>query len=225
MKTYILKFILKSDATFSSGGGVAGIIDTEVEHDEYGFPFLRGRTLKGLLVEECANILYALELQQKTGHWPERAKKMFGSPGSTLHDDGVLRIGDACLPADLRNLVQEQIGRAQDQKLKGELTPDDVLDSLTHIRRQTSMTPLGVPEEGSLRSARVILRGTPFESQLTFSIDPDPEDTALLAACVKAFRRAGVSRNRGRGLLSASLWTDAGGDTKDYFARFLEAVS
>lgn len=65
MTAYKLQFDLRSAATFGRGDGVAGLVDEEVEHDGDGLPFLRGRTLKGLLAEECANILYALELQQR----------------------------------------------------------------------------------------------------------------------------------------------------------------
>lgn len=48
---YSIKIKLLSDTTFGRGDGVAGLVDQEVEHDQYGFPFLRGRTLKGLLSE------------------------------------------------------------------------------------------------------------------------------------------------------------------------------
>jgi CRISPR/Cas system CMR subunit Cmr4 (Cas7 group RAMP superfamily) len=56
MEIYHLKIKLLSDTTFGRGDGVAGLIDQEVEHDANGFPYLRGRTLKGLLSEECDNI-------------------------------------------------------------------------------------------------------------------------------------------------------------------------
>ena len=71
MTTYWLKFALKSDATFGRGDGVAGLIDSEVQHDTYGLPYLGGRALKGLLGEECANIIFALELQSKAQRWQD----------------------------------------------------------------------------------------------------------------------------------------------------------
>jgi len=69
MMTFLLKFTLESDATFGRGDGVAGVVDSEVQHDPYGFPYLGGRALKGLLGDECANILFALEQQGKAQHW------------------------------------------------------------------------------------------------------------------------------------------------------------
>ncbi|PVE30161.1 hypothetical protein DC030_15410, partial [Enterococcus faecalis] len=56
-----IRLKLLSDATFGRGDGVSGLVDEEVEHDaRTGLPLVRGRTLKGLLVEGCADIFYAL---------------------------------------------------------------------------------------------------------------------------------------------------------------------
>jgi len=46
MTTYYLNFTLLSDTTFGRGEGVPGLVDEEVEHDRYGLPYLRGRTLE-----------------------------------------------------------------------------------------------------------------------------------------------------------------------------------
>ena len=58
MMQYALKLTLLSDGTFASGDGVSGLVDREIEHDAFGLPFLRGRTLKGLLSEEADNLLH-----------------------------------------------------------------------------------------------------------------------------------------------------------------------
>src|SRR2546421_2411536 len=78
---------LESDATFGRGEGLAGLVDEEIEYDvATGLPFVRGRVLKGLLVEECANLLFALQTAgspalptlEKSAGW------LFGRPGSDL---------------------------------------------------------------------------------------------------------------------------------------------
>ena len=72
---------------------------------------------------------------------------------------------------------------------------------------------------------RVILRETPFEAELSFNQDPSDMDLPLLAACVKAFRRAGTGRNRGRGELTAKLCNEKGEDvTYKHFAIFEKKV-
>jgi len=219
MTTFRLKFILKSDATFGRGDGVVGLVNSEVQHDAYGLPYLGGRALKGLLGEECANILFALECQGKAHRWKEVAKRLFGNPGSQDTDQSLMHVGNACPPEDLRQAVRRGIERS-------ELSSEQVLRSLTAIRRQTAVdAETGAPRKETLRATRVILRQTPFEATLTFLTDPTPDDLALLAACVKALRRAGTGRNRGRGELEARLYDGRGRDvTEEHFARFRQAI-
>lgn len=218
MPAYKLQFSLRSAATFGRGDGVAGLVDEEVEHDADGLPFLRGRTLKGLLAEECANILYALEVQRQSNEWRQIAYRMFGRPGSTIEDTGTLRVGDARLPDSLRAAIKMAVRN-------GELSADEVLESLTAIRRQTSMNEYGAPEKGSLRSLRVVLPGTVFEATLDFAEEPDERTLALLAACILAWRRAGSGRNRGRGRLQAWLLDSNDVDiTERYFCVFAGKV-
>ena len=222
METYRINLTLLSDATFGRGDGVAGLVDTEVEHDEYGLPYLRGRTLKGLLREECANILFALD-QHAPGHaehWQDAAQTLFGQPGSSLDDGAGAHIGDARLPGDLTTAIVSEIDSRQ-----ASFKPTDVLDSLTAIRRQTAMDPTGKPERGSLRAMRVILRDTPFQAELSFRQPPDATTLALLAACARALRRAGTGRNRGRGRICARLCDAQGNDITDrYFQSFRKEV-
>jgi hypothetical protein len=218
MKAYILKFVLKSDATFGRGDGVAGMVDVEVQHDEWGCPYLGGRALKGLLVCECAEILAALP-EAIMPRWEGAAQRLFGNPGSSLEDNALLSIGDACLPADLRLAIAQDVQR-------GKIRREEVLESLTALRRQTAMDESGVPQEHTLRTMRVILREISFEAELRFAEGPTEDDLALLAACIKAFRRAGTGRNRGRGRLQAKL-LDANRQpvTDDLFVVFRKGVS
>lgn len=223
MITFWLTFTLLSDATFGRGEGVPGLVDAEVEHDAYGIPYLRGRTLKGLLTEECANILWSLQqISDRFAPYSAVAAQLFGSPGSQAADTGLLRIGEARLPSDLGQLVVQQVSQKQLDRI-------DVLEALTDIRRQTAMDEVtGRPDDGSLRAMRVIIRQTPFEALLQLSQSPSEPDKAfgLLAACVLAFRRAGIGRNRGRGHLRAALLDAEKHDvTQDYFALFQEEVS
>jgi hypothetical protein len=210
---------LKTDATFGRGDGVAGLVDEEVEYDATtGLPFVRGRTLKGLLAEECANILFALSKPNSAIHkrFKDAAKTLFGQAGSTLGDDAIMHVGAAMLPEELRKAVEADIKR-------GSLTPADVLESLTAIRRQTAVNEeTGAPDEGSLRSLRVVLRETPFVAQLSIDRDLQCDQLALLAACVMSLRRGGTGRNRGRGRLKAWLVDEK--FTADNFADFQRIV-
>lgn len=220
MTDLILRIRLLSDATFGRGDGVAGLVDAEVQHDEYGLPYLGGRTLKGLLGAECADIVPHLKSAgaDGLGHWKEAEQRLFGTSGGALEGEATLRIGPAQLPADLRAAIARDVREKR-------VTRAEVLDSLTALRRQTAMDESGAPQKETLRTMRVILRDTILEAPLAFTAEPQPDDLALLAACVKAFRRAGTGRNRGRGRLVAELCDSDGRPVTDlYFDQFRKGV-
>lgn len=218
---YAIKIKLLSDTTFGRGDGVAGLIDSEVEHDRYGFPYLRGRTLKGLLSEECDNFVLLLPETQRQ-EWLKIRNTLFGEPGSTDETMAKMHVGDACLPQDLRDAVAYQ------QQEDGFPTREDVLASLTTIRKQTAIDPQdGAPTEHSLRAARVIVRDhlnsqPSFEAPLFFDLDPCEKMLALLGVGVLALRRIGSGRNRGRGHVECTLNYRDENITKKYIEHFGE---
>ncbi|HWQ14469.1 MAG TPA: RAMP superfamily CRISPR-associated protein [Roseiflexaceae bacterium] len=221
MPEYYLTIALHSDATFGRGEGVAGLVDVEIEHDADGLPFVGGRALKGLLVEEWANLRFALYGQTDARQPLDAvATQLFGTSGATERGAAEMRVGPAELPADLRATIR-----------RAKLPAAAVLASLTDIRRQTSLDAQdGAPEAASLRAMRVLLRGTPLIARLDFEQEPDERALALLAACALAVRRGGTARNRGRGRLSLLLHrepTAAYDDatfTKGCFDRFAAEV-
>lgn len=211
----------KSDTTLGSGDGVSGLVDQEIEYDNTtGLPYLRGRTLKGLLVEECSNIFFALKNQPLVlKDLKQSAQKLFGEPGSSLTTDGTMHVGAAQFPLQLIETIKEDIKA-------GKITINDILESLTTIRRQTSIDPeTGTPAESSLRAIRVLIRKTLLMSPLIFESEPSSKNKALLAACIASLRCVGSSRNRGRGQVSARLYNHEGKDiTSDCLADFRKLV-
>lgn len=214
MHKYYLCFTLLSDAAFSRGDGLAGEVDSEIQYDNLGCPFLSGRALKGILVNECADLLAALKQDQRK-LWENSACRLFGQPGQLLSEESITRISDACLPEDLRLALRAdlearlaQIADQSVQMAEQEKFQSEILQCLTSIRSQTAMDEDGVAKEHSLRSRRVILRTTPFEAEVIYAGENQEQesfDMALLAACTASFRRVGSSRTRGLGKLSAWL--------------------
>lgn len=215
MKPERLRLTLKSAATFGKGDGVAGFIDVDIEHDSYGFPYLRGKTLKGLLSESAENVVYALKLQNNPTDWKKCKDELFGIGGRGLEEQGLLHIGNACLPENLQRLFKYELENET-------FTKDDILNSLTGIRCQTAITPENAPDHSSLRAMRVLLKNTILEAPLIFKFDPTTEALSLLVAAVLDFRRAGTARNRGRGWLYAELDNEA--TTRKLFEEFTKAV-
>lgn len=244
-KKLAIHLLLKSDTTLGRGDGVAGIIDAEVEQDINGLPFLRGRTLKGLLNEECANLLYALQPSGLDQGYQDAAMHLFGGPGSDLQSSACARYGDAQLPAPIRQVVEFEMAVARaERKLAAHGTPvttprrrpafqpADFLNSLTAIRRQTALDEMGVPLKASLRTMRVVLREMVLISAVTYqppanlAVAACERDLALLAAVCKAFRRMGTGRNRGRGRVITTLHDETGQDVTDhYLTLFAQSLS
>ena len=189
MSAYTLEITLESETAFSMGAGVSGMVDSEIQHSESGLPFISGRTLKGLLVNECSEILYALGDTQK---WKDAAQSLFGSRGD-MDVQSDFSIGDATLAPDLvLNLLRDR------------LTRQEVLDALTCIRYQTAMNEKGAPKDESLRAIRALISGLTFYAPFTLP-EGELDAQALLAACVLSLRRAGLGRNRGKGKIKVQI--------------------
>lgn len=218
MTTYLLKLTLLSEATFGRGDGVAGLVDTEIEHDERGLPYLHGRGVKGLFTAQCADILGALEQSPIHSQLMRAATRLFGAGGSDLESNGALSFGPACLPHNLQEAVKavkpEQLSRT------------DVIEALTTIRRQTSIDgKTGAAKEDTLRASRVLIRGLEFHASIMVDRELDATEQALLGACVKAIRRVGSQRARGLGRVRAELF-DANDNalTETWMKQFAQEV-
>jgi CRISPR/Cas system CSM-associated protein Csm3 (group 7 of RAMP superfamily) len=163
------------------------------------------------LQEECANILFSLQQESlkqdttftKLSEFETAADNLFGKGGSDLNTEAKMFIGDAVLQEDLRNAVKYAIENGTPK-----ITPDEVLQSLTTIRRQTAMNEKGSPQPESLRSMRVILRETVFEAECKFDEDceVDSNEIILLGLICASLQRIGLARNRGRGKVSVKLF-------------------
>lgn len=212
-----LKIDLLSDTAFGRGDGVAGLVDSEVQHDSFGFPYLSGKTLKGLLMAEGAEVLGALQAAKPAVYVKmlKSASFLFGDPGSGL-EQGKMHVSNAQLPEDFRAAIARQ---------EPVLPADEILQAFTTLRRQTAMDASGAPKRNSLRTQRVIIRGTPFDARLDFLEPPPDSAIAFLSACVLAFRRAGSHRHRGLGRIQAHLLNTSGEDITDtQFAEFERQV-
>ena len=208
MKTIWLQMILRSEATFGRGDGLAGVVDAEVQHDAYGLPFLGGKTIKGMLAALGDEILFALSLSSPAhfATWQAVDRRLFGQPGSDATKVGILHVGNGQIPEAVCSAI------AYSQNVEG-LRPQEILEAFTTLRRQTAMDAVtGAPQHETLRTLRVILRHTVFVAQLNFTDSPSPQELAWLATCVKGWRRAGSGRNRGRGRLQAELYDAYPGD-------------
>ncbi len=227
MNNYALEVELLSDATFGSGGGISTLINSEIQHDEKGLPTLSGRAIKGLLVNECSEILFVLPPEMRA-RWEQAALNLFGQRGEMLDDVAGMFIADATAAPDLVAAIHADLS----------ISRQNVLDGLTTIRRQTAMSVLGAPLDDALRSVRVLVKGQTLYAPLSFTAEPGPDEKALLAACIMSLRRAGLNRTRGKGKISVKItarpldplgFSSSQGEFNDqapaWFKHFTQAVA
>ena len=203
-----LRLELLSAGTFSSGVGTPAEVDTDTLTDAIGLPFIRGKILKGLLVEACADIMFALsELQvhkevsaKQYAALRDAAKFLFGQPGSLASDKAKLSISSATIATELIDALKY----ALEHNHQG-FSKEAIRSAFSYLRAQTSVTVWGLPERGSLRQMRVIRKGECFFADLSFGAPLDTLSKGLLAACVLSVHRAGTARNRGPGRLKLTL--------------------
>lgn len=180
MGKYRISIALISDLCVSDGGVYNSSLDTDVCYDAYGFPFIPAKRLKGCL-RECG-----LELQD----WGKEVdvKKLFGEKGDQR---GVVRISNAVIDG-----YEELKDEIEDNPDSVVYHPQHILQRYTYIRTQTAVNyDLGVADENSLRTMRVVKRGNVFYAEAECPDDMIQE----VKNCCRVLRYMGIARTRGLG--------------------------
>lgn len=187
-----MKLVMKlnSDAIPGSGEGLSGIIDTDIDADEYGIPFIPAKRIKGILRES------ALELND-VGILKHGVESIFGHPGSEKGTD--FKISDGYIP-DVE-IYRDFLGyAANNKKVPPMFNREVVLDDFTYLRSQTTIEN-GTAKKDTLRTFRVLKKCQTFHFDLQL---PKKFHEDFKNIC-KVTRRFGISRTRGLGEISLSF--------------------
>lgn len=182
---------LKSDALPGCGEGLAGIIDTDINYDQWGLPYIPSKRVKGILREAAEELADAAQLSgEKTlAHSPA---EIFGEPGRERGT--TFKIADGRL--ENHGLLQRLLRYGRDDSDgAGIFSKEAVLDQFSYFRSQTAINALGVARENSLRTSRVLKKGMTFYFDLEI---PDNCRDDLETIC-RVTRRFGINRTRGLG--------------------------
>lgn len=116
-----LKMTLLSDTIFGNGMSVPGAEDISVLTDEYGFPYFKGGTLKGIFREELIRLL---ELEGKSkGEVKKEVSELLGNNGDdNICQERKLVFSDLKMSGNVRNVVKQEIGTDK---------PEEILDILS----------------------------------------------------------------------------------------------
>lgn len=201
-----IRITLKSDLCAGSGESTGVTVDRDLCIDAYGLPYIPARRLKGCL-REAARLLQDYGCTEANN---DNIAALFGTEDGS---QGVLRVGDACLPGakSMRALLSGEVKEV----LRVEAEPLNVAKLFTYVRGQTAMED-GVAVDGSLRYTRVMAHYNALdehrEAYLDASVSVDTDDLALhtlLTLCCRATRHIGSMRNRGLGNVQLAYLRDA----------------
>ena len=187
-----IRIKLLSDTCIGGGTGLGSLIDTDVEHDELGFPYIPARRLKGLLRESAVEAMeaYSGAIAQKT------IDELFGREGDM---DGLMKIRNAYLK-NYSALSEEVKAINEDASDSFHLDPDSVLNHYSIVRHQTAIDKDGIAKDDSLRAIRVVRKGNVFESECEI---PSAYEEELSLIC-GGVRHMGINRTRGFGAVEVT---------------------
>ena len=159
MRNYRIKIELLSDMCVSDGGIYNSAIDTDICYDEYGFPYIPAKRLKGLSAGMCLRTERLGYANRCTGNVRYTGEMMIpdsekaGKAGSGTYQDAYIADKE-CFVSEIR----------QNQSVSPVLChPQNILKVFSYVRTQTSIDyETGVAQEQSLRIMRVANKGLVF---------------------------------------------------------------
>lgn len=200
-----LQIELKSDLCAGSGESLGSLIDTDICYDEYGFPYIPSKRLKGLIKEAFIEYMD----WKKDESLIKVKEELFGTEDS--RNSGNLRIDNAYL----KNIssIENDIENIEEQ-YKKYLGKQRIVELNTDIRYQTAVDEeSGVAKENSLRSIRVLESGNVFEAFI--ECDKEAEEK-ILEKCIKLLAHMGNNRTRGLGEIKCSIIDDKNDNKAKY---------
>lgn len=208
MKKGIIKITLHSAIAAGSGYAFAGVIDSDICYDQYGFPFIPARRIKG-----CMRDVAERQLSKILNH---HITDIFGVGGNDRNVG--FSIGNAHIEG--RDELSKQISEIRKSKEKDNtglarfIDQQDILDQFTTVKAQTKMEN-GVADNKTLRYTRTVNETSPITSKpmvFVAKINYEDELEKDLEIITKGLRNIGLMRNRGLGSVSCILEEDNEGN-------------
>lgn len=186
-----LKITLKSDLCVGAGESYQSKVDQEVVYDDYGFPYIPAKRLRGCIRES------ALELVEFGRYTKESYDALFGKEGNQASK---FILNDAHLK-DYEQMVKD-LQVCSDQSLRH---PQNVLELYTYTRTQTKIDcATGIAQDNSLRTMRVVKKDLSFFADMELKA-VSKEEKNLLEEAISMTKHIGLNRTRGLGLVEMSL--------------------
>lgn len=198
MSKHRIRINLDTEAIFGSGRSVPGSVDSEIVYDEYGLPYMKAKTFKGNLREEMQEIIGVLGENKKSKEYQVALEELLGRENGGVESWKNIRFSDCQIAKGARQVLAQQV------KI-GDITAEELKESLTDVRIMTSIDEDGSSKKGSLRQIRVIKRGLAFDVDMYMEREISQAELELMAVALRSLKHIGSMRTRGKGEVSCSL--------------------
>lgn len=217
---YKIEIQLLSETIFGSGESVSNSVDMEVLNDNYGIPYMRGKTFKGKLRVEVESIASYLSDFSKEDYM-KYAHGMFGIEGRRGYDSShileTLKFSDCTISKNIKMLIENEVEQ-------GSITKEDIKDALTEVRSFTSIDDKGIAINNSLRQARVVKKDLTYYVDINIGRKLECVEEGLLAAGVYSLRNIGAMESRGKGRVQCKLYKNDEDVTLAFIKKLKEKV-
>ena len=196
MKKYLIRIKTLSDTMMGSGESVPGVIDSDIRYDRYGLPYMSAKTFKGLLHEQMDMLKYF-----DSEFTNLSVEDLTGSNIGDGETGGRLRFTNVTLSSGLREAIRRDINAHK-------VTRNEILNALTITYSYTRIDEkTGTAKDHSLRTERMIRRGTEFISELFLddfglSEDDRKQYDSFIRKSVMALQHIGTHKSKGKGVVS-----------------------
>lgn len=215
MKSYTIEIRLISDTLIGSGEGFGSIIDTDIVFDDLGIPFIPARRIKGCMRDAAQEVCEMLDGAGIGLFDLKKEARGDGSQGFYLVEETFGRPGhDASAPVSFSNFTIKEYKQNTlwlqylCHKYPNVISRDNILSTFSHTRQQTRINERGVADAHSLRTIRVIKKGTVFNGEIRRDNENADAEKLLALACAN-LRCLGTKRNRGFGEVECTLLNGA----------------
>jgi CRISPR-associated protein Csx10 len=199
----MLELKLLSDTLIGSGEGWGANIDSDIIFDDIGLPYIPAKRVKGCLKESAIEIVEMFENSGIKFASTADIEKLFGKPG---------QIQSSLLSFSNCYLSDYESNRKWLEWLKKEyhgiISKEIILSTFTVTRQQTAIDNDGIAKDHSLRTKRVLKKGSNFFGKIESSNKMEDHLLCFLALSVSNLRYMGTNRNRGFGSLSCNLFDE-----------------
>ena len=194
---FILNISMLSDWHVGTGAGRVGDIDSLVQRDHNGLPYIPAKTLTGIWRDGCELIATGLDEGNVNGIWSQWVNYLFGNQPALETEAVEFTPIEAALSVRSAHFPQSFVSAIGSKKL--------LLEAITFVKPGISIDPKnGCAKEDFLRFEEMVRAGAVLNSACQIRLDNLDEQQkqaafALLIAGTKLIERLGGKRRRGAG--------------------------